>query len=191
MYQWKKVDTFMVSYYIYGRHRCEQKPGEKVGSYVVALKELAATCEFGSFLNEALRDRLVRGLRSEAVQRSLLSEKDLTWKTGQEIAQAMKMANQENRSFGQGTTGSVKQATPPGGDGKVHAVSKSGSYHGNRGYKSDQQKRHCFRCRDSRHMADDCRFNDAICRKCGKKGTLRAQMSWEGAQNSHKGYTYG
>ena len=63
-------------------HRHEQKPEEKVGSYVVALKELAATCEFGSFLNEALRDRLVCGLRSEAVQWRLLSEKDLTWKTG-------------------------------------------------------------------------------------------------------------
>ena len=152
-------------------HRREQKPGEKVGSYVVALKELAAMCEFGSFLNESLRDRLVCGLRSEAVQRRLLSEKDLTWKTAQEIAQAMEMAYQEARSFGQGTTGLVKQAKPPGGDGEVHAMSKRGSYRRNRGYKSDQQKRHCFRCGDSRHMANDCRFKDAIYRKCGKRDT--------------------
>ena len=43
-------------------------------------------------------------------------------------------------------------------DGEVHAMSKSGSYRGNRGYKSDQQKRHCLTWGDSRHMADDCRF---------------------------------
>ena len=152
-------------------NRREQKPGKKVGSYVVALKQLAATCGSGSFLHEALRDRLLCGLHSEAVQQHLLSEKDLTWKTAQEISQAMEMANQEARSFGQGTMGSVKQATPPGGDGEVHMVSKSGSYRGNHGYKSDQQKRHCFRCWDSRHMADDCRFKDAIYRKCGKRDT--------------------
>ena len=73
---------------------------EKFWSYVVTLKELAATCIFGSFLHEALRDRLVCGLRSEAMQWCLLSKKGLTWKTAQEIAQAMEMANQEAPSFG-------------------------------------------------------------------------------------------
>ena len=47
-------------------HRRQQAAGETVKDYVAELRRLATHCEFGSFLNEALRDRFVCGLRSEA-----------------------------------------------------------------------------------------------------------------------------
>ena len=43
-------------------HKRSQKEGEKVTDYVVALKKLSIDCEFGTFLQDALRDRLVCGL---------------------------------------------------------------------------------------------------------------------------------
>ena len=89
-------------------HRCEQKPQKSVSDYVVAIKELAATCEFGEFLQQALRDRLVCGLRSETLQKRLLAEKDLTWTSCQEIAMAMEMAAQGARSFAPGSSGAGK-----------------------------------------------------------------------------------
>ena len=48
-------------------------------SYVVALKHLTGRCEFSTFFDEALRNKLVCGLRNEAIQKRLLSEKKLTF----------------------------------------------------------------------------------------------------------------
>ena len=45
-----------------------QKPGENIAIYLAFLKQLAETCDFKAFLDEALRDQLVCGLRSEAIQ---------------------------------------------------------------------------------------------------------------------------
>ena len=50
---------------------------DTVSEYVAELRRLATTCEFGTFLNEALCDRLVCGLKEEAMQRRLLAEPSL------------------------------------------------------------------------------------------------------------------
>jgi hypothetical protein len=40
----------------------DQKSGETVNDYILALKKLSIHCNFGEYLNRALRDRLVCGL---------------------------------------------------------------------------------------------------------------------------------
>ena len=54
-----------------------QQAGESVMRYLVVLEHLTGRCEFGTFLDEALRDKLVCGLRNKAIQKRLLSEKNL------------------------------------------------------------------------------------------------------------------
>lgn len=56
---------------------------------MVSLKQLSTTCDFGAHLDDALRDRFVCGLKSEEVQRRLLSMAGLTFKTACDIALAM------------------------------------------------------------------------------------------------------
>ena len=51
-----------------------QKSGESISTYLASLKQLAETCDFEGFLDEALRDQLVCGLRSEAIQKRLLTK---------------------------------------------------------------------------------------------------------------------
>ena len=46
-----------------------QAPGESVADYMAELCCLAMHCKFEAYLEEALRDRLVCGLRSEGVQK--------------------------------------------------------------------------------------------------------------------------
>ena len=53
-----------------------QRQGESVAEYVAELRRLATTCNFGTFLEDALRDRLVCGLRSESARRRLLADAD-------------------------------------------------------------------------------------------------------------------
>ena len=55
-------------------HRRDQAPGESVAEYLAELRCLASKCNFGAYLDEALRDRLVCGQWSETIQKHLLSE---------------------------------------------------------------------------------------------------------------------
>ena len=63
---------------------------------MVELKRLALKCDFGTFLEEALRDRLVCGLKSVQIQKKLLAERHLTFKKAFETAQSMELANKED-----------------------------------------------------------------------------------------------
>ena len=65
-------------------HRRDQAVGETISEYVAELRRLATTCEFGDFLNDALRDRLVCGLRNESVQKrlSVRGQSDFCQSTG-------------------------------------------------------------------------------------------------------------
>ena len=50
-------------------HHCDQAAQETIAEYIAELCKLATPCEFGQYLDQALRDRLVCGLRSETTQK--------------------------------------------------------------------------------------------------------------------------
>lgn len=66
---------------------------------MVAFKQLSTTCDFGAHLDDALRDRFVCGLKSEEVQRRLLSMAGLTFKTACDTALAMETAARNAQEF--------------------------------------------------------------------------------------------
>ena len=78
------------------RFRCyqrSQKPGESIADFIADLRQLSIKCDFWSFLDQALRDRFVCGVRSEAIQKKLLTESDLTIKKAQDIVQSIESAD--------------------------------------------------------------------------------------------------
>ena len=77
-------------------HNRRQQSGETVADYRANLQKLAIHCEFGEFLEDALCDRLVGGLKDEAMQRRLLGEADLSLK---KITQAMEAAAKNAREI--------------------------------------------------------------------------------------------
>ena len=73
-------------------HKRNQREGETVTQYIAELRKLAEFCEFGTNLNDSLRDRFVCGIRAENIQKCLLSEAALTLEKALEAAQAMETA---------------------------------------------------------------------------------------------------
>ena len=73
--------------------------GESIAEYVAELRRLTTHRQYGTHLNEALRDRLVCGVRNMAIQKKLLSEADLTLARAIEIAQGMETAEKSARSL--------------------------------------------------------------------------------------------
>ena len=61
---------------------------------IVALKKFSINCAFGdeNQLNKILRNRLVVGVKEDAIRNRLLAEHDLSWKRACEVAIQMDMA---------------------------------------------------------------------------------------------------
>ncbi len=59
-------------------HRRVQTPNKTVTEYVAQLWRLSTHCQYGGFLEESIRDQFLWGLCSKAIQKRLLTEKDLT-----------------------------------------------------------------------------------------------------------------
>lgn len=80
-------------------HKRDQEDGETVAQYVAVLKKLAEHCEFGDYLDEAMRDRFVCGLRTEAIQERLLTEKCLTFRKAVQVAISVESITRESEQL--------------------------------------------------------------------------------------------
>ncbi|RXN11119.1 voltage-dependent L-type calcium channel subunit alpha-1D-like protein [Labeo rohita] len=88
-------------------HRRSQEESESVTQYVAVLTGLSEHCEFGGHLDDALRDRFVCGLKSEATQKRLLTETTLTFRREVELAVSMETASREAHQLGGSLTVNV------------------------------------------------------------------------------------
>ncbi|UYV73699.1 hypothetical protein LAZ67_11000422 [Cordylochernes scorpioides] len=130
-----------------------QETEESVSQYLVAIKRLAATCEFGNFLEDSLRDKFVCGLSDSRIQKKILSEGDVSLARVMEIALSMEAAEQTIKLF---HAGELEKSVD-----KLRIEMQRESKNG---------KRKCKHCGNLHR--DSCRFKDAVCFKCRKKVTL-------------------
>ena len=138
-------------------HNRRQQSGETVADYLAELRKLSIHCEFGDFLEDALCDRLVCGLKDETMQRRLLGEANLSLKTAFEITQGMEAAAINAREIQ-----SMGQQKPC----EVNAIS-----HGKLPTHTKNTTR-CTRCLGTGHDSTVCRFKSAKCYKCDKVGHI-------------------
>ena len=93
-------------------HRRNQALGETVAENVAELRRLATHCKFEGYLEEALRDRLVCGLKNEGVQKRLLTYWDLTLVKAIEVAQSMEAAERDTQEM-KSTELAVRKVSTP------------------------------------------------------------------------------
>ena len=151
-------------------HGRYQKEGVSIAQYIVELRKLASTCDFGSFLSESLRDRFVCRLRDRAIQKILLSVVDLTFKRVSELALAMEIADkntQDFKPFSGSEVKNVSRETARKGRGQFSDRTKFQGFQ--TGTKSKGLK--CFRCAGS-HATNLCKFKEEKCYNCSKKGHI-------------------
>lgn len=157
----------------YKFYRRNQEPGESISQFIAAIRKLAAQCEFGQFLDEALRDKLVCGLKSESCQRRLLTEPNLTLPRAIEIAIGMEAAD----------TGSKVIHDPLQVAASSELVCNVKSNNGSKSKPANLRNREsliqrpCPSCGDKGHLRSECRHATAICRVCHKRGHL-AKVCW-------------
>ncbi|XP_062575345.1 uncharacterized protein K02A2.6-like [Saccostrea cucullata] len=130
---------------------------ETVSQYIAELRKLSEHCDFGEFLNQALRDRLVCGLSSLATQRKLLAEDKLELKRAVDIAISMELAENEARKL-------KADAQDAHGHETVHKVSVVKS-------------KPCYRCGKTNHTPDKCFYKNSKCHTCQEMGHIHKMCS--------------
>ncbi|XP_049887090.1 uncharacterized protein LOC126381677 [Pectinophora gossypiella] len=72
-----------------------QTGSETISEYVAVLKRMSKTCEFGSWLEESLRDQLVCGISSETIRQRLFAESKLDFAKAYRLAVSMETAEKD------------------------------------------------------------------------------------------------
>ena len=140
----------------YKFHTRTQQPGESVAVFVAELRQLSEHCEFGTTLEDMIRDRLVCGVANSSIQGRLLAEQSLTLKQAHDLARAIETAEKNVRDL-QGP----KQSTA------VHTV-----MHKQRGAEHRTGTENpCHQC-GGKHLPQQCRFKTNVCHACKKRGHL-------------------
>lgn len=124
-------------------YKQSQKPNESVAEFLADLRKLSIRCEFGAFLDEALRDRFVCGVRNETIQKKLLAEDGLTVTRALEIAQGIEAADKNAKEL---------------------KGSENPSLHDSLHFAGEKRKSQCYRC-GHRHDPKTCKFREAECHK--------------------------
>ena len=83
----------------YTFHQRNQGPNESIAEYVAELCRLASHCEFGTILEQALRDCLVSGMRSKSTKKRLLMEKEPTLKGVMEVVLSLEAAQKNMQTL--------------------------------------------------------------------------------------------
>ena len=128
------------------------------------MRRLATHCQYAGYLDEALRDRFVCGIRSEAIQQSLLTEKDLALACAIEVAQGMEAAENNAKNLKGHSADSPMQ--------RIHAQWGVASNGPNKKQGGTVLDKPCHRCGKKNHLPADYRYKDAVCNYCHKKGHL-------------------
>ena len=76
----------------YRFHLRKQQEGETIEDYLVALRKLSIHCNFGTYLDTALRNQLVFGVRSQKILNRLLEIDPLTLAAASAKASAMELS---------------------------------------------------------------------------------------------------
>lgn len=163
-------------------NRRYQKEEETVATFSVELKRLASTCEFGSFLDDALRDRFVAGLKDKKTQSDLLKKTTLTFGAACDIAKSIELARKETITF-QPTAGRQGSSSQREED-DVNAVRQQKrepwrkSNKGPRASTTKQTSGHtgdttssCSYCGQV-HTGQPCKYRKYKCHVCKKVGHL-------------------
>lgn len=161
----------------------KQKPGESVAEFLAAIREIADDCEYGTVLEDMLRDRLVFSIADKRVRNRYLRETKLSYVDARDMALAAEAADKDAKQIqaGQDRDDSSPQRSsfPTAGSGHAHEgvpVSRVDRHPSRRSGKGSPRRPHptSYTPGESKHEASTCRYREYECRYCRKKGHLAA-----------------
>ncbi|XP_058456616.1 uncharacterized protein K02A2.6-like [Malaya genurostris] len=159
------------------RKQCDERADESIDDYLIALRKLAITCNFGNYLSTALRNQFVFGIKDRGIQARLLEVRGLTLDRAREIAVSMEASAKGGQEIhsrqGKPDLNLVEHPPTKPARGKVNKkfiVSEKKT----KSHKHPDTKRsECFRCGSVAHFANKCPHIKTTCNYCNVTGHLQ------------------
>ncbi|XP_042150116.1 uncharacterized protein LOC121838113 [Ixodes scapularis] len=140
---------------------------ESVEDFIIELKHLARKCNFGVFLQDALRDRLVAGIKCEETQRALFAADDLTFECACKIARDKELAAKQSAALRVGSRSDAVNTSVNTVKTEVRSKPKTRS---STCRKDTKQK---FERCGKAHASNSCWYKTYTCKRCSKVGHLQ------------------
>ncbi|XP_058020965.1 uncharacterized protein LOC131189120 isoform X1 [Ahaetulla prasina] len=149
-----------------------QMEGESIGDYMAALRRASKDCGYRD-LDEVLLEQLIRGVKDIRLRRRLLAKSNLTLANALDEARAHEMSSQAAETLQRPVPQKASAKATPVHQEEVQTESDGEDEEGVcRTEKRDKGDRdECGSC-GGQHQRQRCKFKDATCRRCGKKGHL-------------------
>ena len=186
----------------------KQKPGETVDAFVMRLRQLSESCEFGALQDDLIRDRLVIGTTDEMGRERLLRERPVP-----NLARAVEQlrAAEISRSHREAISGTASgssqvehinkrprnksraSAQQSGQQAKPRKKQKPGQ--GKSQENRSENKPRCNYCGRDKHPRRECPARDSECSKCKNRGhwavACRSKLTQEiNVEENPVGYDY-
>ncbi|XP_077530460.1 uncharacterized protein LOC144142676 [Haemaphysalis longicornis] len=113
----------------YRFNKRKQHPSETITDFIIAMREIAAHCKFGGFLQDALRDRLIVGLRNKSIRDRLLvmPDEEASWEKACHIAKEMEAVGVQPLSSPARTSTTTANIAAPQSDTSVKGETPTAS----------------------------------------------------------------
>lgn len=153
---------------------------ETILQYIAALRQLAATCEFGDNCDDMIRDQLVEHVANHRIRERLLLKDELNLTTAITEATQVEAATQQAKAMAgdkplpvqvvQTKSGACRRKPPQQGTSRMSHQGQSARPASKPA--SLPSARTCYRCGSDKHLANarECPAVKATCKNCGKKG---------------------
>ncbi|XP_055542786.1 uncharacterized protein K02A2.6-like [Wyeomyia smithii] len=158
-----------------------QQKDESISSFVLRLKQGAAYCEYGEFLDRMLIEQLLHGLESRDMCDEIIAKKPATFKAAFEVAHTLEATRNTTKEVRTARPSMMFEAANKLGyetpkTKKVTSSSYSSSHpHKQRkhkiGGKPTQGQITCSGC-GGNHTRTQCKFREAKCFNCDKTGHI-------------------
>ena len=155
-----------------------QQEGETVEQYIMELYRLADNCNYQGIKEEMIRDRLVVGLRDEALSQQLQMDSGLTLEKAKTKARQREAIGEQQRvlkgasALGDSTSlEEIQSRRRQRGPGPNSSSTKKQPRRKNPAQKEAAK---CTRCGKEPHLRARCPGRDAECHKCGNRGHYKS-----------------
>ena len=160
-----------------------QQANESVAEYIATLRKMAKDCNFGDYLDTAMRNQLVCGMKDAKCQRELLSKSDLTLESALQQSKAMEAVQREASCFSGEAVGAHRVDSGP--RMKERSAATPGARQAAAPPDTAKYGQTCWRC-GNKH-GGKCRFESAKCYKCGRVGHISRCCSQRNSSVHHQG----
>ncbi|XP_040175177.1 uncharacterized protein LOC120908322 [Anopheles arabiensis] len=156
----------------YQFRKLKQSSDQSINDYIISLKAKAQSCDYGSFLPDALRDQFVAGIRDHELRTRLLRESRVKFADACEIARSWEAAQQQNAAMVEKEMHAVASVRKTPVQQQSKQLEREYVYR--RSSQEQKTSAECHRCGRA-HNPTTCPAKAWKCYVCGKMGHVSSK----------------